>query len=190
MDSSLSSICYQSSICVSPSLLHRPYNFIKSVFWGIFDVSRRYSYGTSYSSYRKRLHVDCHSDNNVKNFAEILQTYGLQQHIQVPTHESGNTLDLIIPRSNSDITISSPRAAVALSDHFFIEWNLNIPRPNSTVKEIFYRKHWISMPLKPISQNLCFVHLRGKTSLSWPSATTAQSYLCLISMPFYWGKSR
>ena len=66
-------------------------------------------------------HVDCHSNNNVKNFAEILQTYGLQQHIQVPTHESGNTLDLIIPRSNSDITISSPRAAVALSDHFFIE---------------------------------------------------------------------
>ena len=26
-----------------------------------------------YSSYR----VDCHSDNNVKNFAEVLQTYGL-----------------------------------------------------------------------------------------------------------------
>ena len=40
------------------------------------------------------------------------------------------------------------------------------------------------MPLKPISQNLCFVHLRGKTSLSWPSATTARSYLCLISMPW------
>ena len=72
-------------------------------------------------------HVDCHSDNNVKNFAEILQTYGLQQHIQVPTHESGNTMDLIIPWSNSDITVSSPREAVALSDHFFIECNLNIP---------------------------------------------------------------
>ena len=51
-------------------------------------------------------HVACHSDNIVKNFAEILQTYGLQQHIQlqVPTHESGNTLDFIIPRSNSNIT--------------------------------------------------------------------------------------
>ena len=29
---------------------------------------------------------------------------------------------------------------MALSDHFFIECNLNIPRPNSTVDEIFYRK--------------------------------------------------
>ena len=36
------------------------------------------------------------------------------------------------------------------------------------------------MPLKPISQNLCFVHLRGKTSLSWPSATTARSYISLL----------
>ena len=79
-------------------------------------------------------HVDCHSNNNVMNFAEILQTYGLQQHIKVPTHKSRNTLDLIIPWSNSDITLSSPRAAAALSDHFFIECNLNIPQPNSTVK--------------------------------------------------------
>ena len=29
---------------------------------------------------------------------------------------------------------------MALSDDFFIECNLNIPRPNPTVNEIFYRK--------------------------------------------------
>ena len=74
------------------------------------------------------------------DFAEILQSYGLQQHVQVPTHESGHTLDLIITRSNNDITVSSPKAALTLSDHFFIECNLNIPRPSSTVNEIFYRK--------------------------------------------------
>ena len=85
-------------------------------------------------------HVDCLCDNDAKNFAEILQTYGLQQHVQVPTHESGHILDLIITRSNNDITVSSPKAALALSDHFFIECNLNIPRPSSTVNEIFYRK--------------------------------------------------
>ena len=50
-------------------------------------------------------------------------------------------------------------------------------------------KHWISMSLKQ-TQNLYLVRLRGKTSLSWPSATwTARWHLCLISMPLYRGKS-
>jgi len=85
-------------------------------------------------------HVDCRSDNDAKNFADILQTFGLQQHVQVPTHLTGHTLDLIITRSNNDITVSSPKSSVALSDHFFIECNLNIPRPSSNVKETLYRK--------------------------------------------------
>ena len=85
-------------------------------------------------------HVDCHSDNDAKNFADVLQTFGLQQHVQVPSHLTGHTLDLNITRSNNDITVSSPKASVALSDHFLIECNLNIPRPSSTIKETVYRK--------------------------------------------------
>ena len=85
-------------------------------------------------------HVDCPSDNDAKNFADILQTYGLKQHVHVPTHISGHTLDLIITRSNNDLTVSSPTASVILSDHFFVECNLNIPRPSSIVKETVYRK--------------------------------------------------
>lgn len=96
---------------------------------GIFLIARDFNF-----------HVDCHSDNNVKNFAEVLQTYGLQQHIQVPTHESGNTLDFIIPRSNSNITDLLLGQLWRYQMTFFIECNLNIPRPNSTVNEIFYRK--------------------------------------------------
>ena len=84
--------------------------------------------------------MDCHSDNDAKNCADVLQTFGLQQHVQVPTHLTGHTLDLIITRSNNDITVSSPKASVALSDHFLIECNLNIPRPSSTIKETVYRK--------------------------------------------------
>ena len=62
-------------------------------------------------------HVECQSDNDAKCFTEILQTYGLHQHVLVPTHESGHTLDLIITRSNNDIrvcllyTSPSPRDA-------------------------------------------------------------------------------
>ena len=101
------------------------------------------------------------------------------------THESDHTVDLIITRSNNDIIVCSSRAAVALSDQFLIKCNLHAPRPSSTVN----LKHWISMSLKE-TQNLYLVRLRGKTSLSWPSATwTARWHLCLISMPLYRGKS-
>ena len=83
-------------------------------------------------------HVDCHSDRDAKNFSP---KFGLQQHVQVPTYLTGHTLNLIITRSNNDITVSSSKASVALSDYFFIECNLNIPRPSPTVKETVYRKH-------------------------------------------------
>jgi hypothetical protein len=59
---------------------------------------------------------------------------------QVPTHSSGHTLDLIITRSINDVTITSPLATFALSDHFFVECLLDIPRPNILVKEVCYRK--------------------------------------------------
>ena len=73
-------------------------------------------------------HVECQSDNDAKCFAEILQTYGLHQHVLVPTHESGHTLDLIITRSNNDIRVSTLKATMAPSDHNFIECKLDLPR--------------------------------------------------------------
>lgn len=85
-------------------------------------------------------HVECQSDNDAKCFAEILQTYGLHQHVLVPTHESGHTLDLIITRSNNDIRVSTPKATMAPSDHNFIECKLDLPRPCLTINEIYYRK--------------------------------------------------
>ena len=85
------------------------------------------------------LGLSSHGDD-AKCFAEILQTYGLHQHVLVPTHESGHTLDLIITRSNNDIRVSTPKATMAPSDHNFIECNLDLPRPCLTINEIYYRK--------------------------------------------------
>ena len=66
-------------------------------------------------------HIDCPSDADAKTFADLLDTFGLIQHVQVPTHSSGHTLDLIITRSTNDVTITSPLTTFALSDHSFIE---------------------------------------------------------------------
>ena len=85
-------------------------------------------------------HIDCPSDADGMKFADLLDTFGLIQHVQVPTHSSGHTLDLVITRSTNDVMISSPIATSALSDHSFVECLLDIPHPNISVSEVHYRK--------------------------------------------------
>ena len=70
----------------------------------------------------------------------LMETFGLIQHVHVPTHSSGHTLDLIITRSIDDVTITSPFATFALSDHFFVECLLDTPHQNILVQEVCYRK--------------------------------------------------
>ena len=70
-------------------------------------------------------HLDCPSDNNANKFIELLETFGLCQHVNVPTHSSGHVLDLIITRTNQDIIITEPATTIFLSDHLFVECKLN-----------------------------------------------------------------
>ena len=70
----------------------------------------------------------------------FLETFGLNQHVACPTHTSGHTLDLIISRSINDVIITELESTLALSDHSFIECNLNMPKPNFVVKELRFRQ--------------------------------------------------
>jgi hypothetical protein len=56
------------------------------------------------------------------------------------THTSGHTLDLILSRSINDVIITELESTLALSDHSFIECNLNIPKPNFVAKELRFRQ--------------------------------------------------
>lgn len=73
------------------------------------------------------IHIDdCHS-SSVASFIDLLNSFGLSQHITFPTHTAGHTLDLLISRSSShnisDIRHSEP----ALSDHYAIHASLAFP---------------------------------------------------------------
>ncbi|XP_068757976.1 uncharacterized protein [Montipora capricornis] len=46
------------------------------------------------------IHVNVPSDNDAVRFLDLLSSMGLQQHIDFPTHVSGNILDLLITRSS------------------------------------------------------------------------------------------
>lgn len=71
-------------------------------------------------------------------FQTILSAYGLKQHVAVPTHLSGGTLDLVITRSNiSDcLDISSLQVVqtVTSSDHYYISLSCLFPHLASTAK--------------------------------------------------------
>ena len=86
------------------------------------------------------LHLDDPLDIDAKKFNELLETFGLTQHVTGATHSSGHTLDLLISRSTNDITVRSLQATTYISDHCFIECFLSIPGPNLVMKEIQFRK--------------------------------------------------
>ena len=85
-------------------------------------------------------HLDDPSDADARKFMELMDTFGLLQHITTPTHVSGHILDLIISRSSNDINVLPPKSTYYISDHYFTECPLSIPGPNMLVKEVSYRK--------------------------------------------------
>jgi DNA-directed RNA polymerase subunit F len=72
--------------------------------------------------------------------ASILSSYNLKQHINVPTHKLGNTLDLVITRLDEstvdNINVTNPD----ISDHFMIQMELLMTKPLPASKVLSYRK--------------------------------------------------
>ena len=67
---------------------------------------------------------------------DLLESMGLQQHVDVPTHKSGHTLDLIITR-RADSLFTDPMADYFFSDHFLVISDLiteSVKKPSVTVK--------------------------------------------------------
>jgi hypothetical protein len=88
------------------------------------------------------LHWEKQMDTHVAKFKAILESLGLQQHIGVPTHRCGHTLDLVITQRDDtflrDITVVNDH----LSDHHSITCKVlegRIPpaqRPTRTVRKL------------------------------------------------------
>ena len=62
-------------------------------------------------------HMDVPSDPDARTFLDLLTSMGLKQHVSVPTHISGHTLDLVITRAQDPVVCSIPVADRYLSDH-------------------------------------------------------------------------
>ena len=85
------------------------------------------------------LHVEVIDDSDACRFHELLESTGLDQHVRVPTHISGHTLDLIITRNSDQLIISFPCANYVFSDHMPVHCNVQIEQRTLKKTQISYR---------------------------------------------------
>ena len=87
------------------------------------------------------IHVDVVGDPDCAKFLElhILETMGLQQHVNTLTHESGYTLDLILSRQCENLVKTTLVSAYHVSDHWTVTCLLNLDRPGVTSKSVTFR---------------------------------------------------
>jgi endonuclease/exonuclease/phosphatase family metal-dependent hydrolase len=65
------------------------------------------------------VHVNEPQDSLARTFKEMLDAVGMKQHVTGATHKSGNTLDLVINRSTSNVIAGAVRVFPEIfSDHY------------------------------------------------------------------------
>ena len=81
--------------------------------------------------------------SNSKTFHSLIDSFDLIQKVNFPTHIHGQTLDVVLTKSNND-NISNNHTTDAFSDHFSVSFILNFLTPrsqnNATVSFCKYHK--------------------------------------------------
>ena len=80
------------------------------------------------------------TNSDSASFNDLLNSYALCQIVTETTHKSGNILDLIIRRENSDFEINDIHTDFFISDHCFVPANICTLRPVPIHKQIHTRK--------------------------------------------------
>ena len=86
------------------------------------------------------IHVNIMTDNDAAQFLDLLSSIGLHQHIDFPTHTSGNTLGLLISRTLNSNLIQDVRPGTYFSDHCLALFTINISVPQLSRKKVSFRK--------------------------------------------------
>ena len=93
-------------------------------------------------------HLDVAGDANSQKFIDSLQAHDLIQHVKVPTHQKGHTLDVVITRNSNNMVeemhVTDPvlcdRNGNPSGDHYAIHFRGKLIKPASIQKCVSYRK--------------------------------------------------
>ena len=88
----------------------------------------------------RNLHISDMTNPTTKQFLDILEAFGLSQHVNVATHIGGHILDLIITRTDTLVPLVPPVAHSLVSDHFSIICQLPLQRLPPESKTVSFRK--------------------------------------------------
>lgn len=75
------------------------------------------------------IHVDSVENREAANFCDLLAATDLIQHVNVPTHDAGHTLDLLISDNSDDFLSSVTTNHDLPSDHAAVKCLINVIRP-------------------------------------------------------------
>ena len=66
------------------------------------------------------IHIDYQTDSDANIFNDTMTALGLVQHVSIPTHKKGNTLDLIYTVLGTNFSVSNIQSGPMMSDHRLI----------------------------------------------------------------------
>ena len=102
--------------------------------------------------YQQTLFFVFHRCHGANKFKALLNQYNLSQHVTIPTHTAGNTLDIIITRNDLLVTGLKSDQSVD-SDHFALIFNLSFQSPG-VVKRTITHRNWKSVDISVIRNDI------------------------------------
>ena len=85
-------------------------------------------------------HVNNDQNNSAAAFLQVIESFGLTQHVNTATHKKGNILDLVLTRSNDNLVDRLEILDMQMSDHFWIHCHVNLDKQRCIRKNITVRK--------------------------------------------------
>ena len=86
------------------------------------------------------IHLDYAVDTDAIKLMDLLESYGLQQHVTSPTRKHGHTHDLIITRQSDQLLGNKPRISQYISDHAAVLCSIRYDKPPILERKVFLRK--------------------------------------------------
>ena len=116
--------------------------------WPVFMTKHATSHKETIIVGDLNFHLNVKEDPETRHFLSLLSSCGLHQHVQEPTHVSGNTLHVIITQDTStivsNITVTDPvlcdHSGRTSKDHWAVNFSANVNKPRPEHKVISFRK--------------------------------------------------
>ena len=84
-------------------------------------------------------HVENSNNEHARRFMDMIESFGLKQHVIGETHINGHSLDLVITKSDDAIIKSYEIRDPGLSDHYIVHCDLFLQKTQFERKLVNYR---------------------------------------------------